>query len=165
LNAYRKTDAGKLIFDRVFMKMPIFGGIIIKGTLSSLFRTLGTMVSSGVPLIDSLDVCIETIENVVINKDIKGIRKSVTEGQTLTEPMSKIDYFPEMVNQMVKVGEQTGSIDDMLVKVSAVMEEEVNDLVGSMTKLIEPFILIVLGGFVAVILLAMYLPMFQQAGQ
>jgi len=164
LNGYRKTTAGKLTFDKLFMQLPLFGGVVIKGNLSSFFRTLGTMVSSGVSIVDSLDVCIETIDNVVIGKDITSIRKAVVEGQTLTEPMSKIAYFPQMVNQMVKVGEQTGSIDAMLTKVAIIMEEEVDELIGNMTKLIEPFILVFLGGFVAIILLAMYLPMFQSAG-
>jgi type IV pilus assembly protein PilC len=100
----------------------------------------------------------------VIANDLKKVKAAVVNGKTLTEPLSKIPYFPEMVAQMIKVGEQTGEIDMMLLKISEVFEEQVNELVGNMTKLIEPFILVVLGGIVAVILIAMYLPVFQSAG-
>lgn len=164
LNSYRKTPSGKFIFDRVAMNMPIFGGIVVKGNLSSFTRTLSTMLSSGVALVDSLDICIDTIDNDVISKDLKVVREAVVHGKTLTEPLSKIKYFPDMVSQMIRVGEQTGNMDDILTKIADVFEDEVSGLVSNMTKLIEPFILIFLGGFVAVILLAMYMPIFQSAG-
>lgn len=164
LNSFIKTPAGKVIFDTLMMKMPIFGLIIIKGNLSTFSRTLATMLSAGVSLIDSLDICIETIDNGVIANDVRVIRKEVVQGKTLTEPLMKIEYFPDMVSQMIKVGEQTGQIDQMLEKVSDVFEEEVNELVGGMTKMIEPIIIVVLGGIIACILVAMYLPMFMSAG-
>ncbi|WP_372651918.1 type II secretion system F family protein [Halobacteriovorax sp.] len=164
LNSFIKTPSGKIIFDKFTMKMPIFGLIIIKGNLSTFSRTLATMLGAGVSLIDSLDICIETIDNGVIANDVKVIRKEVVQGKTLTEPLMKIDYFPDMVSQMIKVGEQTGQIDQMLEKVSDVFEEEVNDLVSGMTKMIEPIIIVVLGGIIACILVAMYLPMFMSAG-
>ncbi len=163
LNAYVKSESGKVIFDNVMMKMPIFGTVIIKGNLNSFSRTLGTMLSSGIALIDSLDICIETLDNVVMANDLKQVRKAITEGKTLTDPLAKIPYFPDMVAQMIKVGEQTGNLDTMLEKISDVFEEDVNNAVESMTKMIEPIILVVLGGFVAVILVAMYLPVFQSA--
>ncbi len=164
INSFIKTPSGKVIFDQFTMKMPIFGMIIIKGNLSTFSRTLATMLSAGVSLIDSLDICIETIDNGVIANDVKVIRKEVVQGKTLTEPLMKIDYFPDMVSQMIKVGEQTGQIDQMLEKVSDVFEDEVNELVGGMTKMIEPIIIVVLGGIIACILVAMYLPMFMSAG-
>jgi type IV pilus assembly protein PilC len=164
LSAFIKTPTGKPIYDRVMMNMPIFGGIIIKGNMNAFTRTLSTMLSSGVSLTDSLDICIDTIENVVIANDLKTVKKAITEGKTLTEPLLKIPYFPDMVSQMVKVGEQTGNIDNMLLKVANVFEEEVNDLVANMTKMIEPIILVFLGGFVGTILIAMYLPIFMSAG-
>lgn len=164
LKSWIKTPVGKFMFDRTMMKLPIFGGIIIKGNLSSFTRTLSTMLGSGVSLIDSLDICIDTIDNGVIVNDLKNVKKAVTEGKTITEPLEKIEYFPDMVSSMLKVGEQTGNLDKMLVKVAEVFEEEVNVLVENMTKLIEPAIIVVLGGAVATILVAMYLPIFMSAG-
>lgn len=164
LASWIKTPAGKLIFDNIMMRMPIFGPIIIKGNLASFSRTLSTMLSSGVSLIDSLEIVIDTIDNVVIAKDLKEVRAKVTEGKTVTEPLEKIEYFPAMVSQMLRVGEQTGGIDQMLEKVSDVFEDEVNAGVANMTKMIEPIIIVVLGSIVAVILVAMYLPIFMAAG-
>lgn len=163
VKSWFSTPSGKIIYDKIFMKLPVFGAIVIKGNLCSFTRTLGTMLSSGVSLVDALDICIETIDNGVISKDLKLVRKKVVEGKSLTEPLGKIDYFPPLVVQMVRVGEQTGQIDSMLEKVSDVFEDEVNELVGNMTKLIEPMIIVVLGGIVALILVAMYLPMFSAA--
>ncbi len=164
LNAYIKTPSGKVVFDNIMMRLPLLGGIIIKGNLATFSRTLATMLGAGVSLIDSLEICIETIDNGVIARDITDVKKKVVEGKTLTEPLAKIEYFPEMVSQMVRVGEQTGNIDQMLEKVADVFEEEVNALVEGMTKLIEPLIIVVLGGIIATILVAMYLPMFMSAG-
>ncbi|MBP9681209.1 MAG: type II secretion system F family protein [Bacteriovorax sp.] len=162
--SYIQTPSGKLSWDSVSMKFPIFGQIIIKGNLSSFSNTLATLLSAGVSLIDALDICIETLDNVVIAKDLKEVKKKVMEGKTLTEPLSKINYFPEIVTQMIRVGEQTGQIDQMLERVAVVFEEEVDTLVSTMTKMIEPIIIVVLGGIIATILVAMYLPMFMQAG-
>jgi len=164
LKSFIGTPSGKITFDKLMMKMPIFGLIIIKGNLSTFSRTLATMLGAGVSLIDSLDICVETIDNGVIAEDVKVIKKEVVQGKTLTEPLMQIDYFPDMVSQMIKVGEQTGQIDQMLEKVADVFEDEVNTLVGGMTKLIEPIIIVVLGSIIAGILVAMYLPMFMSAG-
>ena len=116
------------------------------------------------PLVDSLEICIETIDSTVISDDIKVVKKKIMEGQTLAEPLSNIKYMPELVNQMIKVGEQTGQIDQMLERVALVFQDDVDNLIENMTKLIEPLIIVVLGGIVATILVAMYLPMFMQAG-
>lgn len=159
-----KTPSGKYLFDRTMMRLPLFGGILIKGNLGAFARTLSTVLSSGISLIDSLEICIDTIDNGVIAQDIRIVKKKVIEGKTLTEPLTKIDYFPEMVSQMIRVGEQTGNVDQMLEKVADVFEDEVNELIGNMTKLIEPLIIVVLGGIIAAILVAMYLPMFMSAG-
>ena len=158
--AWKGTPMGKKVLDIVGMKMPGFGAVVIKGNLSTFSRTLATLLAAGVSLIDALDICIEVIDNQVIASDIQVVRDKVVEGKTLTEPLSKISYFPDMVTQMIKVGEQTGSIDQMLEKISEVFEEEVNEAVKAATSLIEPIILVVLGGIVAVILVAVYLPMF-----
>ncbi len=164
IKAIKSTDEGKKFFDLMYMKMPVFGGIILKGNLSSFTRTLATMLNAGVSLIDSLRICENTISNTVVKEDVKSLRKGVTQGKTLTDQILKIEYFPPMVGQMIKVGEQTGGLDQMLLKVADVFEQEVNDLVSGMTKMIEPFILVVLGGAVGFILIAMYLPIFQAAG-
>lgn len=163
-NSWKKTAAGKIIVDRVSMQIPAFGQVVVKGNLASFARTLATLLGSGVALIDALEICIETIDNSVIAKDIKIVKKKVTEGKTLTEPLMKIDYFPEMVTQMIKVGEQTGAIDQMLEKISEVFDDEVNMAITAATKMMEPLILVVLGGIIATILVAIYLPMFISAG-
>lgn len=162
--SYIKTPVGKISWDNFSMRIPIFGGIIVKGNLSSFSNTLATLLAAGVSLIDALDICIETLDNTVIAKDIKEVKKKVVEGKTLTEPLSKIEYFPELVTQMIRVGEQTGQIDQMLARVAEVFESEVDTLVSGMTKMIEPLIIVVLGGIIATILVAMYLPMFMSAG-
>ena len=159
-----KTDEGKVIFDSIAIKTPLFKNIIIKGNLASFSRTLSTMLASGVSLVDSLEICIETIDNSVIAKDLNDVKEQVVRGKSLTEPLLKISYFPEMVAQMMKVGENTGNIDQMLEKVSDVFEEEVGVVIDTTTKLIEPFILLFLGGAVATVMVAMYLPMFTSAG-
>lgn len=164
LKKYIGTPIGKRMFDHFMMNMPIFGGVVIKGNLSSFARTLSTMLGSGVSLIDALDICIDTIDNEIICDDLRFVKKEVTEGKTIYEPLARIKYFPDMVASMVKVGEQTGSLDQMFTKVSDVFEEEVNALVENMTKMIEPIIIVVLGGAVATILVAMYLPIFMSAG-
>jgi type IV pilus assembly protein PilC len=161
---FLKTPSGKIIFDNTMMKLPLFGGIIIKGSLCTFTRTLATMLSSGVPLTDSLTVCIDTIENSVVQKDLQVVKDKVIQGKTMSEPILRISYFPPMVAQMVKIGESTGTLDNMLEKVSEIFEQEVTELVGSMTKLIEPVVMVVLGGIVAVVLIAMYLPIFMSGG-
>jgi type IV pilus assembly protein PilC len=164
LRTFVSSKQGKPIADIVLMNSPIFGSINIKGNLATLCRTLSTMLSSGVSLIDALDICIDTLSNSKIAEDMKEVKRNVVQGKTLTEPLTKIKYFPEMVAQMIRVGEQTGNLDSMLMKISEVFEQELNYLIDNMTKMIEPIIIVVLGGMVAVILLAMYMPIFMGAG-
>ncbi|WP_412471047.1 type II secretion system F family protein [Halobacteriovorax sp. RT-2-4] len=164
LTYFIKTPQGKIVFDKFSMSVPGFGIVIIKGSLAQFSRTLSTLLGSGVALIDALEICVETIDNSVISGDIKEVRKKVIEGKTLTEPLTKIDYFPEMVAQMIKVGESTGAIDQMLAKISVVFEDEVNDAITAATKMLEPLVLVVLGGIIGGVLIAIYLPMFMSAG-
>ncbi|MFA6237328.1 MAG: type II secretion system F family protein [Bacteriovorax sp.] len=164
LMSYIKTPIGKISYDNFSMRLPLFGPIIIKANLSSFSNTLATLLGAGVSLIDALDICIETLDNSVIAKDLREVKRKVVEGKTLTEPLSKIEYFPELVCQMIRVGEQTGQIDQMLSRVAEVFEDEVDTLVSGMTKMIEPIVIVVLGGIIATILVAMYLPMFMSAG-
>jgi len=159
-----KTKEGKTTWDRFTMKVPLFGLLIIKGNLGAFTRTLATMLTAGVPIIDSLEICIDTLDNTQIAKDLKKVRQAVIEGKSITEPLSRIAYFPPLVTQMMKVGESTGNLDSMLIKVADVFQDEVEELVGNMTKLIEPIILVVLGGMIGFVLIAMYLPIFMSAG-
>lgn len=161
---YIKTKKGKINWDRFVMKAPLFGDLVIKGGLSGLFRTLATMLAAGVPLIDSLDICIDTLDNTQMAKDIGIVKEAVIKGKSITEPLGRIKYFPPLVNQMVKVGESTGNLDTMLVKVADVFEDETNDTIDNLTKLIEPIILVGLGGVIGTVLIAMYLPIFMSAG-
>ncbi len=162
--AWIKEPSGKFIFDRIMMKLPLLGGIVIKGNLTSFARTLATMMGAGVSLIDSLDVCMEIVDNGVIVQDLEKVKKKIIQGKTLTDPLSKIEYFPAMVVEMVSVGEQTGKLDEMLEKCSSVFEDEINGLVDNMSKMIEPLIIVVLGSIIAIVLIAMYLPIFMSAG-
>lgn len=159
-----KTKQGKQAWDRFTMRAPLFGMLVIKGNLGSFTRTLSTMLAAGVPIIDSLEICIETLDNTQISKDLRKVRKAVMEGKSITEPLSRITYFPPLIAQMIKVGESTGNLDQMLLKVADVFEEEVEELVQNLTKMIEPLILVVLGGIIAFVLIAMYLPIFMSAG-
>jgi type IV pilus assembly protein PilC len=159
-----KTKEGKAQWDRFTMKAPLFGMLIIKGNLGAFTRTLSTMLSAGVPIIDSLEICIDTLDNTQIAKDLMKVRQAVIEGKSITEPLARITYFPPLVTQMMKVGESTGNLDNMLVKVADVFQEEVEELVANLTKLIEPIILVVLGGIIGFVLVAMYLPIFMAAG-
>lgn len=161
---YIKTSAGKKQWDIFTMKAPLFGMLVIKGNLGSFTRTLATMLAAGVPIIDSLEICIETLDNTQIAKDLEKVRRAVIEGKSITEPLGRIKYFPPLVTQMIKVGESTGNLDMMLVKVADVFEDEVEELVQNLTKLIEPLILVVLGGMIGFVLIAMYLPIFMSAG-
>lgn len=163
LNSIR-TKTGKVRWDRFIMKTPVFGGIIIKGGLAGFTRTLATMLSAGVDLLESLEVCIETVDNTQMQKDLTAVRAAVVKGKSITEPLERIKYFPPLVNQMVRVGESTGNLDEMLVKVADVFETETEELIENMTKLIEPAILVGLGGMVGTVLVAMYLPIFMSAG-
>lgn len=161
---YIKTPVGKKAYDKFMMNLPVIGQIVIKGNLTSFSRTLATMLGAGVSIIESLDICMETIDNTQMQKDLKNVKESVVKGKSITEPLSRIKYFPDLVNQMVKVGESTGNLDSMLIKVSEVFEEETEEQVATMTSLIEPIILVVLGGIIGTVLIAMYLPIFMQAG-
>lgn len=163
-NSWKSTKKGKLDWDRFTMKTPVFGEIIIKGNLASFTRTLATMLSSGVSIIESLEICIDTIENDQMARDLKVVKDSVIKGKSITEPLARIKYFPPLVNQMMKVGESTGNLDQMLIKVADVFETETEDAIKAMTKLIEPAILVGLGGVIGVVLIAMYLPIFMSAG-
>jgi type IV pilus assembly protein PilC len=164
IHTYLKTPEGRSQFDRLMLHVPLFNEVIISGSLATFCRTLSILLSSGVSMVDAIEISCETIANKKIIEDFQIIKKMVVEGRTFSQPLGKVEYFPEMLSQMVKVGEQTGNLDQMLMRVSVVLEEQLGSLIENMTKLVEPIILVVMGGVVAVILLAMYMPVFVSAG-
>jgi type IV pilus assembly protein PilC len=159
-----RTKNGKAIFDRMILELPVLKDVVIKGNLSGFTQTLSTLIASGIPIVDALDVCTETIDNSYIAQDLAKIKVAVVAGKNLTEPLKRIKYFPELVAQMIEVGENTGNLDSMLGKVAKIFEMEVESAIKQMTTLIEPLILVVLGGLIAVVLVAIYLPIFMAAG-
>jgi type IV pilus assembly protein PilC len=163
-NAFRRTPKGRRILDRLILNMPIFGPLVRKTAVARFTRTMGTMLSSGVPILDALDIVARASGNVVVGEGIAYARKRVAEGKTLAEPMAETKIFPSMVCQMVAIGESAGALDTMLNKIADFYEEEVDAAVAGLTSLLEPiimvFLAVVLGGF----LIAMYLPIFTIAG-
>jgi type IV pilus assembly protein PilC len=159
----RKTPKGREATDRMFLRSPVFGILLRKVAIARFSRTLGTMLSSGVPILDSLDIVASTAGNVVIEKELRKARASIAEGQTVAEPLSKSSIFPPMVVQMIGVGEATGALDDMLSKIADFYDEEVDVAVDSLTALLEPLMIVFLGVTIGGLLVAMYLPIFQLA--
>jgi type IV pilus assembly protein PilC len=162
--AYYKTNFGRLQVDRLVLKLPVFGPLLKKTAVANFTRTLGTMMTSGVPILDGLDIVARTVNNKIIQMAILDTRKSISEGKSIAEPLSRSGVFPPMVVQMVSVGESTGALDAMLAKIADFYDEEVDAAVEALTKLIEPFMMIFLGGTVGTMLAAMYLPIFKMAG-
>ena len=161
--AYRQP-AGKKIFDTVVLGLPIFGPLLRKFAVARFTRTLGTLLAAGVPILDSMEIVAKTAGNVVICNAILYVRQRISEGKTITEPLAETKVFPSMVVQMIGVGEQTGSMDSMLNKIADFYEEEVDIAVNALTKLMEPLMMVFLGGIVGGLLIAMYLPIFEMAG-
>jgi type IV pilus assembly protein PilC len=157
------TEKGRWWFDSTFLKLPVFGGVLIKVAVARFSRTLGTMLSSGVPILDALDIVARTAGNVVIEKELLSARAAIAQGQTVAEPLQKSKVFPGMVVQMVAVGEQTGAMDSMLSKIADFYDDEVDAAVAAMTSLLEPVMMVVLGGSIGALLIAMYLPIFKIA--
>ena len=159
-----RTDAGKYWFHMVLLKMPVVGPVVRKGAVARFTRTLGTLLASGVPILDSLEIVANTSGNEVIKRGIMHAREKVAEGRDLASPLMATAIFPPMVVQMIGVGERTGAMDEMLQKIADFYEDEVDQAVNAMTALIEPIILVFLGGGVGGMLIAMYLPIFELAG-
>ncbi len=163
IRRYYKTEGGKKAIDLLVLKFPIFGMLLRKIAIARFSRTLGTLVSSGVPILDSLNIVAKTAGNRIVEDAIQNARGSISEGETIAEPLNKASVFPPMVIQMISVGESTGSLDTMLNKIADFYEEEVDTTVATLTSLLEPFLMIFLGGTVGTIVIAMYLPIFQMA--
>jgi type IV pilus assembly protein PilC len=163
-NRIRATDKGEYFFDRLALKLPIFGLLLRKVAVAKITRTLGTMITSGVPILDGLDIVAKTAGNRIVEEAIMATKASISEGKTIAEPLSKSGVFPSMVCQMVSVGESTGALDAMLIKIADFYDDEVDAAVEALTSLIEPFMMVFLGGTVGTMLAAMYLPIFKMAG-
>ncbi|MEO0270874.1 MAG: type II secretion system F family protein [candidate division WOR-3 bacterium] len=161
LRMWYGTDPGKEVIDRVMLKFPIIGNLIHKQALSRFSRTLSTLLRSGVPLIDSMDITSKTTGNRVVQHALERARNSIREGSTISSPLQKSGVFPPLVVQMVHIGEQSGNLDEMLLKVSEFYDKEVDAAVDALTSALEPLIMVVLGGVVGTMVIAMYLPIFK----
>ncbi|MCP4716464.1 MAG: type II secretion system F family protein, partial [Deltaproteobacteria bacterium] len=158
---YRATDKGEYLTDKLLLKMPVVGDLLRKSAVAKFTRTLGTMISSGVPILDGMDIVAKTAGNRLVQEAIERTKDSISEGKTIAEPLLQSGIFPPMVCQMVSVGESTGALDSMLGKIADFYEDEVDAAVDALTALIEPFMMVFLGGTVGTMLAAMYLPIFK----
>lgn len=158
---FKAMDAGRLFVDRIKLKMPVVGVLFHKMAMSKFSRTLGTLLSSGVPILGALEITGETTGNAVVTQALENVRARVKEGQTIAKPLEESEVFPPMVTQMVAIGEETGALDVMLGKVSDFYDAEVNAAVDSLTSLLEPVLMAFLGCAVGVIVIGLYLPIFR----
>jgi type IV pilus assembly protein PilC len=156
-----KTDRGRAAFDRFKLRLPIFGSLFQKTALARFARTLGVLNRSGVPILQALDIVQETVRNEVVAKAVRDVQSGVKEGESIAAPLANHKVFPPMVVQMMAVGEETGALDTMLEKIADFYEEEVSTAVESLTSLIEPLLIAVVGGAVGVIVISLYLPLFR----
>lgn len=164
LNFVFSYEPTRRIIDSAVLKMPLFGPLVRKAAVARFTRTLGTMVSSGVPIIDALEIVSKTAGNYTIEGAIMYVREKISEGQNMVDPLMETGIFPNMVVQMIGVGESTGALDTMLNKIADFYEDEVDAAVENLTALLEPIMMVGLGGIIGGLLVAMYLPIFTLAG-
>ena len=162
-NRFRSTEKGTLIIDQLILKSPVFGPLLKKVAVSKFTRTMATMMSSGVPILEGLAIVSKTSGNKVIENALMKVRKGISEGKTIAEPLLETGIFPPMVVQMIAVGEATGALDTMLAKIADFYDDEVDAAVDAMTALLEPIMMVFLGGVVGGMIIAMYLPIFKMA--
>jgi type IV pilus assembly protein PilC len=156
---FSSTTAGAIVIDRIVLRLPVFGDLLSKTAISRFSRTLGTLISSGVPILQALNITRETAGNFVVSNAIGKIHDSVKEGESVVGPMESSGVFPPMVTSMVQVGEETGQLPDMLVKVADVYEGEVDNVVTSLTSILEPIMIVILAVIVGTIVIALFMPM------
>lgn len=156
-----KTEAGRLAFDNLFLQLPVFGDLIRKSSVARFTRTLSTLVTSGVPILDALAITARTSGNKVVERAILQTRISISEGRTIAEPLQQSKVFPPMVCQMIAVGETTGALDAMLSKIADFYEDEVDNAVANLTALMEPLVILFLGIIIGGLVISMYLPIFK----
>ena len=157
------TEKGRAVIDDLLLKSPIVGSLIRKTAVTKFSRTLSTMLTSGVPILDALDIVAKTAGNKTVEKAILRTKVSISEGKTIAEPLAETKVFPSMVVQMISVGEATGAMDTMLSKIADFYEEEVDVAVGALTAMLEPLLMVFLGGAIGGLVIAMYLPIFKIA--
>jgi len=158
---YYNTKEGRAAIDRLLLRIPVIGPVLLKASIARFTRTLGTLVSSGVPILEGLEITANAAGNVVVKKAVMKTRASISTGQTIAAPLRESEVFPPMVVQMISVGEETGALDEMLAKVADFYDEEVDTAVESLASVIEPLMIVVMGGIVGVMLVSMYLPIFK----
>jgi len=161
LSQFRRTPTGQLVTDRISLRLPIFGILLRKVAVAKFTRTLSTLISSGVPILDGLEITAKTAGNKVIENAVMDVRTAISEGKTLAEPLMKSKVFPPMVTHMIAVGESTGALDAMLGKIADFYDDEVDNAVSNLTAMMEPMLMVFLGGAVGFIVVAMYLPIFK----
>jgi len=161
LRSYYRTEGGRATIDALMLKLPVFGTLVRKVAVARFTRTLGTLVQSGVPILDGLRITARTAGNKVVEKAVLQCRAAVTEGKTLADPLRTSGVFPPMVTQMISVGEQTGALDAMLSKIADFYDDEVDTAVSTLTSLLEPIMIVFLGVVVGGLVVAMYLPIFK----
>ncbi|MEW5765333.1 MAG: type II secretion system F family protein [Acidobacteriota bacterium] len=160
IRLYYKTPGGRYVIDKILLKLPVFGIVLKKIAVARFCRTLATLVSSGVPILEGLDITAKTSGNAIVEEAIMKTRKAVEEGKTLTQPLEESKLFPGMVTQMIGVGESTGALDAMLSKIADFYEDEVDEAVTNLMSLLEPIIIVFLGVTIGGIVIAMYMPLF-----
>jgi type IV pilus assembly protein PilC len=158
---YRATEGGRKKTDQLFLKLPIVGDLIRKVAIARFTRTLGTLLNSGVPILDGLDVCAKSSGNKVVEEVVMSVKSEVAAGKTVAEPLSNTDIFPSMVVQMISVGESTGALDQMLIKIADFYDDEVDNAVANLTTMLEPMLMVFLGTTIGYIVVALYLPIFK----
>lgn len=163
IKRYYGTVSGRVVIDRLLLKFPVVGDLIRKASVAKFTRTLGTLITSGVPLLEGLSICAKTSGNKVIEEALMNARVSISGGKTISEPLAKGNVFPKMVTHMIAVGESTGALDAMLGKIADFYEDEVDQAVAALTSLLEPIMMVVLGTIIGFIVIAMYLPIFTMA--
>jgi type IV pilus assembly protein PilC len=160
---FRSQEKGRFYIDKIALHMPIIGPLLRKVAVAKFTRTLGTMITSGVPIMDGLEITSKTAGNVIVENAIRTVRSAIGEGKSMSEPLEETGIFPGMVVQMISVGEATGAMDQMLAKIADFYDEEVDTAVETLTSALEPLLMVFLGGIVGFIVVAMYLPIFKMA--
>ncbi len=165
LKVWYGTPQGRFVLDTIVLKLPVLGILMRKIAVARFTRTLGTLISSGVPILEGLDITAKTAGNAVVERALQKVRRSLEEGKSLTEPLKESEVFPGMVTQMIAVGEQTGAMDAMLQKIADFYEEEVDAAVKDLLTALEPIMIVFLGVVVGGVVISMYLPLFSLIGK
>jgi type IV pilus assembly protein PilC len=162
IRRYKRTESGRRLWDRIKLRIPMkIGDVVLKLTMARFSRTLSTLVAAGVDIIKALEITGQTAGNWVIEEALTGVRAKVHQGVPIAQPLIENDVFPPMVSQMVKIGEETGELEKMLSKIADFYEDEVDSAIATLTSIIEPLMMIMVGAMVGVIVISMYLPMFK----